>query len=89
MKNKSGRFIVLSFLGGVFLYSVLTIIVRLRYTELGYQFEEAKSYERALEEEQVKLRSELSTRLSRSDLRSLKEFKDFKEPEPHQITVIP
>jgi hypothetical protein len=76
-------------MGSIFLYSALMILIRLKITELGYAFEEVKSYERALREEQVNLRAELAGRLSVRGLRDRWVARGFAEPEPRQIVVIP
>lgn len=89
MKRKRSKFFLFLILGGLFLYSASMIVVRLHYTELGYRFEEVKSYERALQEEQVSLRAQLSKRLSPQELKERHQVKDFAEPEAHQIVVIP
>lgn len=67
------------------LYSAAMIVLRLRMTEMGYQFEELKSYERILKEEQLRLRAELARKLSPQQLR----LQGFAEPEARQVVVIP
>ena len=82
-----GRFkwIALSILGGFILYSASMIILRLRMTEMGYQFEELKTAERGLKEEQLRLRAELARKLSPQVLK----LQGFSEPEAKQVVIIP
>jgi hypothetical protein len=86
-KNIKKYFILMA--GAILLYSSLMILIRLKITELGYEFEETKAYERALREEQLVLRADLANRLSVRGLKKRWEAKGFAEPEPKQIVVIP
>ncbi|MDB5037995.1 MAG: hypothetical protein JWQ35_1523 [Bacteriovoracaceae bacterium] len=86
---KSYKRVIVLCVGAVFLYSALMIIIRLRITELGYEFEEAKAYERELREEQLKLRVDLADLVSEKRIKSRISVKGFAEPEPKQIVVIP
>lgn len=72
-------------LAGILLYSSAMMVIRLKMTEMAYTFEELKSYERSLREEQVRLRAEVSQRLSPAQLK----LKGFSEPMPKQVVVIP
>lgn len=83
MRGLKRLFVFIS--AGLILYATGMIVVRLKMTETAYQFEEAKSYERSLKEEQQRLRARIST--SEHPL-SLK-LKDFQEPHPQQIVRIP
>jgi len=79
------KFILVTLLAGLVFYSVGMIIVRIKMTETAYEFEDHKSNQRALEEEQVRLKMKISERLSVSKLK----LKDFSEPTPEQIIEIP
>lgn len=85
MSSNRLKWIALSVLGGFVLYSASMVVLRLRMTELGYQFEELKTYERSLKEEQLRLRAELARKLSPQQLR----LQGFSEPEARQVMVIP
>lgn len=80
---------VLIGLGGVLLYCLAMIVVRLRITELAYEFDDAKNDERALKEEQVRLRAEIGKLLTSNDFRRQMKAQGFAEPEPNQIQRIP
>lgn len=70
---------------GMILYATGMIVVRLKMTETAYQFEEAKTYERSLREEQQRLRAKISFELPSLTTN----LKDFQEPDPRQIVRIP
>ncbi len=70
---------------GFLFYAVGMMVIRLRITQLAYEYEELKKYERNAHEEQLRLRATLAKRLSPVH----KNFKDFREPEPNQIVMIP
>lgn len=77
---------VFIFLGvGFIFYGAGMIIIRLKMTETAYQFEEAKSYERTLREEQQRLRLKISESSGPDRMR----LKNFQEPHPSQVTRIP
>lgn len=76
-------------LGGFLLYTALMMIVRLKVTELGYEFEEAKILERSLREEQVRLQAEISRYLSQTQRRKVWKDLGYRDPEPQQMVVIP
>ena len=67
------------------IYSGSLIIIRLKMTQKGYAFEQLKEYERALKEEQLRLKAKLAGALSPARFK----VEGFKEPEPHQIIRIP
>lgn len=73
-----------SILGAFILYSSAMIILRLRMTEMGYEFED-QNKERSLKEEQLRLRADLAKMLSPTSLR----LKGFAEPEASQVVAIP
>ena len=92
LKNVSSdlkKTIVILF-SGFLLYCGAMIIVRLSITQMAYQFEELKNYERSLKEEQLRLRAVVSKKMAPavSELKSWKE-KGFAEPNHHQVVVIP
>lgn len=72
---------------GVFvcLYVVMAIVIRLHITQLAYQFQDLKAYERSLKEEQVRLKSELAKVLALE----VKSQSSYRIPEPHQVIRIP
>ncbi len=72
-------------LGGFVLFSAGMIVIRLKMTELAYDFESIKNEERRLHEEQVKLKAALSEKLSPAKWKS----DGFREPEPEQVIAIP
>lgn len=88
MRSPAKKFIIL-FAGSLLLYSTLMIVIRLKITELGYEFEEVKGYERALREEQLVLRADLARKLSVQHLKDRWKERGYDEPEPKQIVVIP
>lgn len=67
------------------LYGLGMLFVRLHMTQMAYQFDEKKDYERSLMEEQMRLRLDLNRSLSPVQLKDL----DFVEPEPEQVVMIP
>lgn len=77
--------ILLMIVGAVLLYGTSMIVVRLRMTELAYEFERLKNEERALREEQVRLRARLAEKLSPMRLK----LDGFTEPSPEQVVKIP
>ena len=82
---KISKLVLGCLLGGLLLYSLGMIIVRIKMTETAYQFEEYKSAQRALQEEQIRLKVKISERLAVSRLK----LKDFSEPSPDQVREIP
>jgi len=82
---KIARFILSLMIFAVVSYGLGMIIVRLSLTQTAYSFEEAKSEERELREEQVRLRARISERLSPRSLQRL----GFAEPQPGQIVELP
>ncbi|MBN8555326.1 MAG: hypothetical protein J0L93_07775 [Deltaproteobacteria bacterium] len=82
--------IVVILFSGFLLYCGAMIVIRLSITQMAYQFEELKNYERSLKEEQLRLRAGVSKKISPalSELRSWKE-KGFAEPAHNQVVVIP
>jgi hypothetical protein len=85
MKKQIYKWWALSILAGFIFYSAAMIVLRLRMTEMGYQFEELKTYERSLKEEQLRLRANLAKKLSPQQLR----LQGFAEPESRQVVAIP
>jgi len=63
------------------------LVIRLHMTQLAYQFYELKSYERSLKEENLRLKAELAGYLSPNF--SEKGFEGWKQPEPHELRLIP
>lgn len=70
---------------GVSFTGLSTLVVRLHVTQLAYEFDALKSYERSLQEEQLRLRAELAEDLSPSKL----SHPEFIEPEPSQVVRLP
>ena len=70
---------------GVAVYSVSMIVIRLQMTEMAYRFESAKKDERSLQEEQMRLRSELARLLNPKNTK----VSALQEPGPNQVKVIP
>ena len=89
MKFTGLRLIFFTLLGGFLLYTTLMMIIRLQVTELGYEFEEAKIFERNLREEQVRLQAEISRNLSQTQRRKMWRDLGYRDPEPQQMVVIP
>jgi hypothetical protein len=85
MTAKNLKGIVLILFSGFLLYCGAMIVVRLSITQMAYQFEELKNYERSLKEEQLRLRASVSRKLSPQAWK----LKGFTEPAPHQVVVIP
>jgi hypothetical protein len=79
------KLIIFSLFLGVAVYSVTMIVVRLQMTELAYRFEAAKKDERSLQEEQMRLRSELARLLNPKNMK----VSTLQEPGPNQVRVIP
>jgi hypothetical protein len=77
--------IIFSLFLGVAVYSVTMIVVRLQMTEMAYRFDAAKKDERSLQEEQMRLRSELARLLNPKSMK----VADLQEPGPNQVRVIP
>lgn len=76
-------------LGGGLFFATAMMAIRIRITELGYEFEDAKVLERSLREEQVRLQAEISRRLSQSQFKKEWKALGYGEPEPRQVIVIP
>lgn len=72
---------------GVFicLYVVMAIVIRLHITQLAYQFQDLKAYERSLKEEQVRLKSELAKILALE----AKSQASYQIPNPIQVVRVP
>ena len=83
--KRSVKIIGVMVLGAVLIYSASLILIRLRMTAMAYKFEELKERERAMEEEQLKLKALLAEKLSPAKLI----LEGYSEPEPDQIVVIP
>ena len=83
--NKNFKFIGFSILVGVIVYSTAMIVIRLQMTNMAYEFEEMKGYERSMKEEQRRLRARLAKELSPENIK----VEGFSEPRPEQVVVIP
>lgn len=77
--------IVFSLFVGTAIYSICMIVIRLQMTEMAYRFEAAKKDERSLQEEQMRLRSELAQLLNPGKMK----VTSLQEPGPQQVRVIP
>ena len=67
------------------LYVVMAIVIRLHITQLAYQFQDLKAYERSLKEEQVRLKSELAKILALE----AKSQASYQIPNPIQVVRVP
>lgn len=74
---------------GAAIYAVLMIVIRLKMTALGYDFEEAKSTERNLREEQGVLRAVISQKMGAVQFKQKGRLEGFQEPSPGQVIIIP
>lgn len=72
-------------LWGLMFFGLSMLVIRLHMTQLAYEFEDLKSYERSLKEEQLRLRSKIAEHLSPNQAYS----KDYVEPRPDQVVLIP
>jgi len=83
-----GRWVA-SFLFGLVLaavaYSLIGLSLRLHLTQQAYAFEELIDYERSLKEEQRRLESAITEKLSPEALQGL----GLQEPLPQQLVRIP
>ena len=93
MRHKSNsigiKWYLFTLIGCGLLFVTAMMGIRLKMTELGYEFEEAKSLERSLKEEQVRLQAEISRKLSQSEFKKEWRSQGFGEPEPKQVIIIP
>lgn len=66
-------------------YLIAIMLIRLQLTHMAYSFEDLKVYERSLQEEQTRLRSQIAkTLMARPGW-----IEGFQEPTPEQIRRIP
>jgi hypothetical protein len=79
------RGISIAFIWGLGFFGLSMLVIRLHMTQLAYEFEDLKNYERSLKEEQLRLRLRIAEALSPNQAHS----KEFQEPRPDQVVVIP
>jgi len=79
------RVILGGLVGSVLLYSIAMIVIRLHMTQMAYQFDQVKEYERSLQEEQLRLRARLAEALSPHHL----DLFGLQTPQPSQLRRIP
>jgi hypothetical protein len=82
---KSWKILGFFFLAGLALYAALMLFVRLEMTRTAYAFEDAKTHERGLQEEQARLKA-----LIHEQLHKMRQSQStLREPEPQQIHRLP
>ncbi len=75
---------ILAFVAFLF-WGLASLVIRLHLTQMAYEFDTMKRYQRSLKEEELRLRAELAERLSISHIHS----PQFREPEPDQVVRLP
>ena len=83
------RSIFLLMAASILIYVTTMMIVRLEITSMAYDFDQVKTNERALREEQLRLQAEISRALADSRQRKIWRDQGFEEPSPKQVVIIP